>query len=206
MSDHYFSSQPSSSDERIQRGIEIRGLPFYVTLSSGVFSHTGLDLGTRVLCDKAPTPPSEGVFVDLGCGWGPLTLTLASCSPQARVYGVDVNERAIELTKLNAQHAGLENVVVGSPQEVLEELGDTPIDLLWSNPPVRIGKDALHDLLSTWLSRLSPEGAAYLVVSKNLGADSLTKWLNSQGWSTQKIASAKGFRILCCTVKTDQAS
>ena len=67
---------------------------------------------------------------------------------------------------------------------------------IWSNPPIRIGKQALHDLLLTWLPRLKPDGAAYLVVGKNLGADSLTAWLTSQDWPARKLASAKGFRVL----------
>lgn len=82
------------------------------------------------------------------------------------------------------------------PDKAFAALGDRKVSLIWSNPPVRIGKEALHELLVSWLSVLTDDGVAYLVVQKNLGADSLQKWLHGQGFSCEKLASAKGFRIL----------
>jgi len=73
-------------------------------------------------------------------------------------------------------------------------------DTIWSNPPIRVGKAALHDLLGAWLPRLAPAGEAWLVVQRHLGADSLAVWLADQGWGeVEKVASAKGFRVLRVT-------
>jgi 16S rRNA G1207 methylase RsmC len=69
-------------------------------------------------------------------------------------------------------------------------------DEIWSNPPIRIGKPALHELLLTWLPRLAPGGTARLVVARNLGADSLAAWLAGEGWTVTREGSAKGFRVL----------
>ena len=163
---------------------------------SGTFSAGGLDRGTRVLLNTAPTPPAEGVFVDVGCGWGPIALSLALHSPAASIWAVDVNERARQATRDNAETLGLENVQVCSPEDFPL---DASIDLIWSNPPIRIGKTALHELLTTWLGRLSPEGEAWLVVAKQLGSDSLQQWLNDGGagaFSAVRVDTDKGFRVL----------
>jgi 16S rRNA G1207 methylase RsmC len=107
---------------------------------------------------------------------------------------VDVNERALQLTRENAAALGVsDRVVAARPDEVPDEV---TFDEIWSNPPIRIGKQALHDLLLRWLTRLAPEGRASLVVGRNLGADSLQRWLGEQGFPTARLASAKGFRVL----------
>lgn len=195
--EHYFSDQPDAPSRPHSWTFTARELDFHVTTDRGVFSSHRLDLGTEVLLRKAPDPEaSVRTAVDLGCGWGPLTLVLGRLAPQAQVYGVDVNQRARELTAANAAQAGLGNVRVGDPAEVSAQLPEGSVDLIWSNPPIRIGKDALHALLLEWLGKLSGTGAAYLVVGKNLGADSLAKWLGAQGYATAKLGSAKGFRVI----------
>jgi 16S rRNA G1207 methylase RsmC len=146
-----------------------------------------------VLLNEAPAPPPEGDILDLGTGYGPIAIALARQAPQARVWAVDVNERAIELTKTNAIAAAVSNVTACSPDEVPDELRFAAI---YSNPPVRVGKAALHELLLRWLSRLAEGGRAYLVVQRNLGADSLAAWLTSQGYGVQRLKSKKGYRIL----------
>ena len=139
-------------------------------------------------------PLADGdVLCDLGCGTGAIALTLAAEHPGCRVLAVDVNERARGLCTTNAARNGLDNVEVREPAEVP---ADTKIRVLWSNPPIRIGKEALHDLLLTWLVRLSDDGVAHLVVSKNLGGDSLAAWLNANSFPTRRISSSKGFRVL----------
>ena len=165
---------------------------------TGVFSQHGLDKGTAVLLhaveDEIPHDLAPGsVVCDLGCGTGAITLALAVTYPQCTVLGVDINERARALCEVNAKANGITNVRVVHPDDVDDA---TQIAVLWSNPPIRIGKDALHSLLLTWLSRLTPTGHARLVVSKNLGADSLSQWLTHEGYPTTKMSSSKGFRIL----------
>lgn len=196
MNDHYFSAQPTSDDERTERTVLLQGREYSVVTATGVFSHDRVDKGTAVLLARVPEPELApgAIAVDIGCGWGPITLALAASAPHAEVWGVDVNERARELTAANLTRAGLPAKVL-TPDEAREALGDRRISLIWSNPPVRIGKDELHDLLTTWLSLLADDGVAYLVVQKNLGADSLQTWLQNQGFTCNKIGSAKGFRV-----------
>ena len=140
-----------------------------------------------------PPLDSGSLLCDLGCGTGAIALALAVLYPHCSVAAIDVNERARALCAENAVRNGLHNVMVISPDEFEQA---AQISLLWSNPPIRIGKEALHDLLSTWLSRLKPHGLAHLVIGKNLGADSLTNWLNDNSYHATKIASSKGFRVL----------
>ena len=192
--DHYFTAAPASAEQRRSMGVTLAGREVEVQVAGGVFSPGGLDKGTAVLLSEVPDPPAGGVFLDLGCGWGPIALSLGLLRPAAQVWAVDVNERALDLTRSNAAGLGLTGVRCARPEEVPPE---TRFDLIWSNPPIRIGKAALHDLLRTWLPRLHPGGEAYLVVSKNLGGDSLQRWITAElGLTCTRYASAKGFRIL----------
>lgn len=189
---HYFETPVGDSRIR-QVPATIWGRDYVFATSSGVFSGTRLDLGTSVLLREV-APPETGRLLDLGCGFGPIAVALADHSPGVTVDAIDVNDRALELTRRNAsEHGVAARVRVCRPEEVAKE---TVYDEIWSNPPIRIGKDALHRLLLDWLPRLKPGGAAYLVVGKNLGADSLQRWLETQGYPCQRLASAKGFRVL----------
>ena len=169
---------------------------------AGVFSPGRLDPGTRLLLEEAPRPPARGDLLDLGCGYGPVACVLAARSPGAAVWAVDVNGRALELCARNARTAGLANVRCLSP-------GDASLPArfaaVWSNPPVRIGKEALHALLSGWLGRLEPAGHAYLVVGRNLGADSLHRWLAGQGWPVTRLAARSGYRLLQVDYQAERA-
>lgn len=191
VSDHYFSPQPSAEVRQHHVDIDVDGRRVRLRSASGVFSATRLDPGTAVLLKKAPLPRSGGTYLDLGCGYGPIAVTLALASG-GRVTAVDVNQRALDLVAANA--ADLEvDITAVAPQDVP---GDATFDQIWSNPPIRVGKTALHDLLEQWLPRLKPEGVAWLVVARHKGADSLVPWLAERGFPTEKYASAKGYRIL----------
>lgn len=192
--DHYFSARPAAPDERRTITVELAGRSVSVQTAGGVFSPEHVDLGTRVLLREVPDPPPSGDLLDLGCGWGPLALTMALLAPEAHVWAVDVNERALDLVRSNAARLGLGNVTAALPSEVP---ASTRFAAIWSNPPIRVGKDALHDLLRLWLPRLSPDGEAWLVVGRNLGADPLHRWLADElGVPVERAASAKGFRVL----------
>ena len=110
------------------------------------------------------------------------------------------------LPQADLEVKGRVKIVAGIPTATVPD--DVPpgtrYDEIWSNPPIRIGKPALHELLATWLPRLKPDGMAWLVVGRNLGADSLQAWLIAQGWATERIASAKGFRVFKVT-RADQS-
>jgi 16S rRNA G1207 methylase RsmC len=164
-----------------------------LTSGSGVFAQGRVDIGTAVLF-RETTPPTAGRVLDLGCGYGVIGLAIAAASPGVVVSGVDVNERAVLLANENAAALGLsDRYAARTPSD---EPADATYDELWSNPPIRIGKAALHELLLTWFPRLVPGGRAVMVVGKNLGGDSLQRWLDSQGYPTRRLASAKGFRVL----------
>ncbi|WP_062301361.1 class I SAM-dependent methyltransferase [Demequina subtropica] len=188
--DHYFTAQPASADERRTIRVSLAGRDVEVETAPGIFSPGHVDLGTQVLLRAVPEP--RGRVLDIGCGWGPIALE-AALRGASSVTAVDVNERALDLLRRNAARLGAE-VDASVPGDVP---ADATFDTIWSNPPIRIGKDALHDLLATWLPRLAPGGEAYLVVQKNLGADSLARWIADQGWgAVEKIGSSKGFRVL----------
>ncbi|KRD41699.1 16S rRNA methyltransferase [Cellulomonas sp. Root930] len=192
--DHYFTAQPASPDERRLLRVHLAGKDAEVETAGGIFSPDHVDLGTRVLLDHVPAPPDAGDLLDLGCGWGPVALTLALESPAATVWAVDVNERALDLTRRNAERLGATNVRAVRPEQVPE---DVVFAAVWSNPPIRVGKEALHAMLRQWLARRAPGGEAHLVVSKNLGADSLQRWIAAElGVDVERTASAKGFRVL----------
>lgn len=163
-----------------------------------VFSSGGLDAGTKVLLDEVPEPPEEGTFLDLGCGWGPIAAVMGTESPASTIWAVDVSERALDLTEKNMTRLGLANVTALTEQQAIAraEQEGTRFDLIWSNPPVRVGKAALQQIVGQWLGRLAPDGEAYLVISKNLGADSAARWLSQNGYRVERIASKRGFRVL----------
>ncbi|PZG13635.1 MFS transporter [Micromonospora craterilacus] len=197
--DHYFTAEPSAPAQPREVRFTVAGREYALASASGVFSATRLDPGTAVLLRKAepPGPATTGALLDLGCGFGPITGVLATVAPAANVWAVDVNERARELTAANAARLGVgDRVRVAAPEEVPADLDFAQI---WSNPPIRVGKDDLHQLLRTWLPRLAPDGVAWLVVARHLGGDSLHRWLVEQGWQVGRHASQKGFRVLRVT-------
>lgn len=193
MTDHYFSPRPRAPHRPGLVRVVLPDVYLELATDAGVFSPGRLDPGTRLLLEDSPAPPPAGDLLDLGCGYGPIACVLAARSPGATVWAVDVNERALRLCQRNAAAAGLPNVRCVTP-------GDPSLPPrvagIWSNPPVRIGKDALHALLSGWLGRLAPGGSAYLVVGRNLGADSLHRWLTGQGWPVTRLAARAGYRLL----------
>ncbi|MBT1002735.1 methyltransferase [Paenarthrobacter sp. DKR-5] len=195
-SDHYFSSQPSVAADFRPLEVALAGAPRRLTTSSGIFSPDRIDKGTAVLLADVPPPPASGNLLDIGCGWGPVALTLALLSPEADVYAVDVNERCVELTRRNAAALGLGRLTAGTPGQIDPSVR---FDCIWSNPPIRVGKEELHALLRLWLNRLAPGGDAWLVVQKNLGADSLQRWIAGEfgeGFSVSRASTSGGFRLL----------
>jgi len=189
----YFDAEPTAPSKRSTARLDLPDRSLTLTTDRGVFSADRIDPGTKYLLLEAPAAPVAGTFVDLGCGYGPIACTLAARSPEATVWALDVNQRALALCRHNATTLGLGNVRVAA---VDEAPADLTVDLLWSNPPIRIGKTALHHLLATWLDRLSADGRAVLVVQKHLGADSLQRWLHGEGWATQRLGSRMGYRLL----------
>ena len=195
--DHYFTADPAipSAPKQVELVLP-EGRLIRLTTDRGTFSPDQVDTGTRALLVEGPPVPERGVLADVGCGYGPIAIALAlRGGPDVEVWAIDVNERARDLCRANAAANGVGSQVhVAAPDDVPSEV---VIDQLWSNPPIRIGKPALHELLTTWLDRLAPQtGTAELVVQKHLGADSLARWLADEGWPTRRTASRAGYRIL----------
>ena len=190
---HYFDADPTVPSAPRTVPLVLPDLAVELTTDTGVFGRDAVDRGTRLLLLEGPPPPTSGDLLDLGCGYGPITVALATRAPQATVWGVDVNPRARALTAANAEAAGCTNVRVAAPDAVPT---DVRLAAIWSNPPIRIGKAALHDLLLHWLGRLAPGGTAVLVVQKHLGADSLARWLEEAGHPTERLSSRMGYRLL----------
>jgi 16S rRNA (guanine1207-N2)-methyltransferase len=191
---HYFDEHPSVQSEP---RVVVWSLPdgrLTLTTDRGVFGHGTVDSGTKLLLIKAPELAGDAAdLLDLGCGTGAIALTMARRAPSSRVWAIDINSRARELCRANAQRNELDNVTVAHPDEVPD---DVRFGAIWSNPPIRIGKEALHELLMRWLPRLRPAAQAHLVVQKHLGADSLQRWLNDHGMPTDRVATGAGFRVL----------
>ena len=198
--DHYFSADPHVRAAPRSVRLVVDGKSYELASSTGVFSGERIDAGTAVLLQSGPRPPADGTLLDLGAGYGPIACALALRSPGATVVAVDVNERALDLVRQNARALGLANISALGPDEVPADLRFAAI---YSNPPIRIGKPALHALLTRWLDRLAPGGAAYLVVNRNLGSDSLADWVRGRGWTVQRLASVRGYRILEVTLASE---
>jgi 16S rRNA (guanine1207-N2)-methyltransferase len=199
---HYFDADPSTPSDPSTVDLVLPDGSSTLVTDAGVFSRDRIDAGTKLLLLDGPDPvPGDTNLADLGAGYGPITVTLARRNPDATVWAIEVNGRARDLCRTNAERAGLTNVRVVEPDEVPTSLA---FDRLWSNPPIRIGKEALHELLRRWLTQLQPGGSAHLVVQRHLGADSLQRWLTGQGWPTTRRSSRAGYRLLDVDAATDQ--
>lgn len=194
--DHYFSASPASAENLRRIRATLAGAEVELTTAGGVFSPDHVDSGTAVLLANTPPPPPGGHLLDLGSGWGPIALSLAMQAPHATVWAVDVNERALDLVRRNAHDLGLPNINAVRPEDVPDDISFRTIR---SNPPIRVGKNELHGLLERWIPRLDERSDAWLVVQRNLGSDSLQRWLSASftpGFSVHRTATARGFRVI----------
>lgn len=201
---HYFSETPTGELRPRTIEVELAGAPRTVQTAGGVFSPEHLDRGTEILlralerakADEGDTDAAAtGPMLDIGCGWGPIALASALEQPERDVWAIDINTRSRDLTRTNADRLGLANVRVAAPEEVPAELEFAEIR---SNPPIRVGKDALHEILRQWMPRLAPAGVAHLVVAKHLGADSLQRWIATEfpQLTVERVVRDKGFHVI----------
>ena len=191
---HYFNEEPTAASKPARVEVNLPDLTVTLASDRGVFSRDRLDPGTKLLLTEMPPVDDDAVTLDLGCGWGPIACVTALRTRSGRIWAIDVNTRARTLTEVNARAIGAsDRISVASPSEVPV---DVRFDRILSNPPIRIGKPALHQLLEDWLSRLNPGGQAHLVAQKHLGSDSLHRRLSDQGFPTIRLAVRSGYRIL----------
>ena len=196
--EHYFSSDPAAPKKTVSLTIDVGGTEVRLDAASGTFSSSRLDSGTAVLLKQSQHFPQDGNVLDIGCGWGPIGISIAKLSPGARVFGIDVNQRSIDQSNTNATLNGLKNFVALKPEDLDKDLRFRAI---WSNPPIRVGKQVLHELMELYIPRLEPGGSAYLVVAKSLGADSFQRWLAERFPTSDvvRVANEKGYRVISLT-------
>ena len=192
---HYFDDETEAPSMPRDVELWLPDMSLTLTTDRGVFGYGAIDAGSKLLLLKAAPPPPTGDLLDLGCGVGTIALPMARRAPNATVWAVDVNARARDLCAANAVANGVNNIRVVTPDEVPDGV---VLGCIWSNPPIRVGKPALHAMLRRWLGKLAVGGDATLVVHKHLGGDSLQKWLTDAGFPTKRMASASGYRILNC--------
>lgn len=204
MGGEYWRAEPEGPARERTVRLEVPGRAEALALASaeGVFGTQRVDRGTDILIRHAPAPaPCTGV-VDLGCGYGPIAVSMGVRQPDAGLWAVDVNRRALALTARNAASAGARNIVAAEPEAVPMALR---FDRIYSHPPVKIGRSSMHELLDGWLRRLAYGGDAYLVLKQSMGADALHNWLNDTGFPAERAASKQGYRLLHVSANQDSS-
>lgn len=196
MHDHYYSRDPESERDLREFDTDIRGRTFTFMTDASVFSRRGIDYGTYALIERLPLP-LQGDVLDLGCGYGPIGLSVAVFSPEASVTLVDINRRALELCRINAEKNGLD------PMEVVLSDGVSALPgryFHWiiTNPPIRAGKRIVYRLFEQAYERLQESGEFWLVIHKKQGAPSALKKLQTLFPEVMVVARDKGYRIIRC--------
>ena len=191
---HYFDEQTDTPSSPIVVDVTLPDTAFTMETDRGVFSHGHLDTATSLLLPNRDSDRRGGKPARPGMRGRPHRVDDGpTVTGRDRVGDRRQPAGTRTLPPRNAERNGIRSIRVAHPDEV--PAGVT-FETIWSNPPIRIGKAALHELLVTWMRRLTPDGRASLVVQKHLGADSLQKWLGAQGWIFDRTASKAGFRVL----------
>ncbi|HMS25600.1 MAG TPA: methyltransferase [Acidimicrobiia bacterium] len=196
----YFDESPDVPSDPKTVLFTFKEIDYVFETDRGVFSYERIDKATRILLDVFSEKyygDQPEMIIDVGCGYGPITCVVADQFPQAHIIGVETNQRARDLAIKNCRkNIGGDRIRIMSPAEVDDTI---MVDLIVSNPPIRIGKDALYELLRGWSTRLNEGGQMWIVMAKNLGSDSTAAYLESEcGLAVHRVASKKGFRVLRC--------
>ncbi|MFB9329531.1 class I SAM-dependent methyltransferase [Paenibacillus aurantiacus] len=194
MADHYYEKTPTAQHDRQMHETVLRGFKFRFMTDAGVFSKTGIDYGSRVLIDNVDVP-SNAEVLDVGCGYGPIGLTLARLAVEGHVTMVDINERAVELARENAKLNQISNATI-LQSDLFEAVGARQFDILVTNPPIRAGKAVVHRILEEGASLLKPGGSMWVVIQKKQGAPSAEAKLAAVFGNVEEVTKDKGFRIL----------
>lgn len=198
MSDHYYSNDPQSKMITKTNDYTIRDHTLKLTTSTGVFSKKGIDFGSRLLIESFEAPDVQGDFLDLGCGYGPIGLTLAVEFSDRHIRMVDVNERAIELATENARQNKIENVTI-QQSDGFAKLAKERFAAVITNPPIRAGKKVIYPFFEKSATQLVSGGSLWLVVQKKQGAPSLIKFLETLFPIVEVRAKKKGYYIIQAT-------
>ncbi|MEK3790999.1 class I SAM-dependent methyltransferase [Paenibacillus sp. FSL R7-0204] len=194
MSQHYYSQQPEARHDRRSIDTELRGKRLRFTSDAGVFSKGDIDHGSRVLIEGMEIPEDAKVL-DVGCGYGPIGISAAHLASKGHVTMVDINSRAVELARENAQHNGIRNVTV-MESDVLSAVQGQTFDVILTNPPIRAGKAVVHAIFEQAYDHLNEGGCLWVVIQKKQGAPSAVSKLESMFPVVEEVGKDKGYRIL----------
>ncbi|MCM3042993.1 class I SAM-dependent methyltransferase [Paenibacillus motobuensis] len=194
MSDHYYTSRPTTAHDRRNWEAELHGYKLRFVSDAGVFAKGGVDYGSRTLVEAMEIPVSAEVL-DVGCGYGPIGLTAAKLASQGHVTMIDVNGRAVELARENARNNKVDNVTI-LESDLFAALDSTAqFDVVLTNPPIRAGKEVVHAIFEGAYERLRSGGALWIVIQKKQGAPSAKQKLESLFTQVEEVTKDKGYRI-----------
>lgn len=193
MSDHYYSKDPQVASQESIIHVQLRNQSLRLYTDRGVFSKKEVDFGSRLLVESIELP-SNSRILDVGCGYGPLGLTLAKEDPTCTVTMVDVNERALHLCRKNAELNQISNVRIFESY-LLDQLEGEVFDLILTNPPIRAGKEVVHRLFEQSVQALQPNGELWIVIQKKQGSPSAFAKLEQLYEKVEEVTKKKGYRI-----------
>ena len=193
MNDHYYTRVPQSESKPVSCGYSYRGIALSFQTDAGVFSKGEVDTGTRLLLEALPEE-MHGDILDLGCGWGVIGISIARKWPETRVTMADVNTRALDLSRENAKRNGADVICLES--DGMDALQGKAFDAVVTNPPIRAGKQVIYKMFADAAKNLKPGGALYLVIRKQQGAESCTKYLQTIFDSVDKLDKSGGFWVI----------
>ncbi|SDJ92257.1 class I SAM-dependent methyltransferase [Alkalibacterium thalassium] len=202
MTDHYFTSKPSADKNEKKIEARLKGQQMTFTTDAGVFSRDRVDFGSKVMIEAIDERAfSTGEVLDVGCGYGPVGLSLAKANPALHIDMIDVNERALELAKKNAELNGVSNVSIFlSP--IYEQVEKQTYGAVISNPPIRAGKQTVHKIITDAKEHLADNGVLIIVIQKKQGAPSAKKVMEETYGNVTRIGLDKGYWVLQ-SIKTD---
>ncbi|WP_221569198.1 class I SAM-dependent methyltransferase [Alkalihalobacillus sp. TS-13] len=195
MGDHYYSSKPVSQSDMKDWSFTLKGRAFRFYSDSGVFSKREVDFGSRLLIETFEKPEADGGILDMGCGYGPIGLSLAAAYPDTLVSMVDINERAIELSKKNAMRNQLDNVTIYQ-SNLFEQVRKNDFGAILTNPPIRAGKSVVHAIFEQAYDHLVNDGELWIVIQKKQGAPSAIEKLESIFVNVEVVERNKGYFII----------
>jgi len=194
MTDHYYSRKPEVESDPKYWKTELRNHPFQFKTDRGVFSKEEVDFGSRLLVDSFSMPDTEGPVLDMGCGYGPIGLSLAKDFPDRKVHMVDINERAVGLAKENAAHNQIENIRIYE-SDGFQSVEENSFAAILTNPPIRAGKRLIFDMFEKSFLHLAPQGELWIVIQKKQGAPSAKAKLQEIFPQVEVAAKKKGYFI-----------
>lgn len=195
MSNHYYSKNPEVESNPVYWDFSLRENTFRFKTDRGVFSKKEVDFGSRLLIETFKNDKSEGKILDVGCGYGPIGLSLAKSFPKAFIHMVDVNQRALELAQENATLNQLENVKIYESDRLLQ-VEEGGFDFILTNPPIRAGKKTVHEIFEQSYEHLADLGELWIVIQKKQGAPSAIEKLETMFGQVDVVEKKKGYFII----------